>query len=152
MRCATNSPAIRPPRASTARRTDLRSPRTWARRWTTIAVEVHMQPLRYSRRLWMAGAIALILGGPVLAHHGWEGYRSEDFEITGTVESPVSTSGPHASLKIRADGQVWNVVLAPPPRTERAGLKAGMLPAGETVTACGHRHNDAKTFEIKTER
>jgi len=112
-----------------------------------------MQPLWYSRRLWMAGAIALLIAtAPALAHHGWEGYRSEDFEITGTVESPVSTSGPHASLKIRADGQVWNVVLAPPPRTERAGLKAGMLPAGETVTAYGHRHNDAKTFEIKTER
>lgn len=89
---------------------------------------------------------------PVLAHHGWEGYRTEDFEITGTVETAVSLSGPHASLKIKADGQVWNVVLAPPPRTERAGLKAGMIPVGETVTAYGHRHKDPKTFEIKTER
>ena len=113
-----------------------------------------MQKHSYGRRLWLAGALAAVIsaGGSVLAHHGWEGYRSEDFEITGTVESTVSTSGPHASLKVRADGQVWNVVLAPPPRTERAGLKAGMIPVGETVTAYGHRHKDPKTFEIKTER
>ena len=70
----------------------------------------------------------------------------------GTVETPVSLSGPHASLRIKADGQLWNVVLAPPPRTERAGLKTGMIPAGETVTAYGHRHKDPKTFEVKTER
>jgi len=113
-----------------------------------------MKKLSQTRRVVaIAAALALGLGWiPVLAHHGWEGYRTEDFEITGTVETPVSLAGPHASLKIRADGQVWNVVLAPPPRTSRAGLKEGMIPLGATVTAYGHRHKDAKTFEIKTER
>lgn len=86
------------------------------------------------------------------AHHGWEGYRTEDFQISGKVESGVSLAGPHATLKVRVDGQLWNVVLAPPPRTERAGLKSGMIPVGAQVTAYGHRHRDAKTFEIKTER
>ena len=105
------------------------------------------------RAISFAAAIALIAGSlPVLAHHGWEGYRTEDFEITGTVDTAVSLSGPHASLKIKADGQVWNVVLAPPPRTARAGLKEGMIPVGATVTAYGHRHKDPKTFEVKTER
>jgi hypothetical protein len=104
-------------------------------------------------RITFAAAIAVLACWiPVLAHHGWEGYRTEDFEITGTVETPVSLAGPHASLKIKADGQVWNVVLAPPPRTERAGLKTGMIPVGDTVTAFGHRHKDAKTCEVKTER
>jgi hypothetical protein len=103
--------------------------------------------------LTFAAAFALIVCWiPVFAHHGWEGYRTEDFEISGTVEMPVSLAGPHASLKIRADGQVWNVVLAPPPRTARAGLKEGMIPVGATVTAYGHRHKDPKTFEVKTER
>ena len=108
----------------------------------------------FRARTVAAAAIAtvLIAGLPLLAHHGWEGYRTEAFEITGTVESTVTTAGPHASLKINADGQVWNVVLAPPPRTERAGLKAGMIPVGDTVTAYGHRHKDPKTFEVKTER
>jgi hypothetical protein len=106
------------------------------------------------RSICTAAALAVLffLTLPLEAHHGWEGYRSVDFEITGTVESTVSVSGPHASLKILVDGQVWNVVLAPPPRTERAGLKAGMIPVGEQVTAYGHRHKDPKTFEIKTER
>jgi hypothetical protein len=121
-----------------------------------MALVVSMQQHSYDfrARTVAAAAIAtlLISGLPLLAHHGWEGYRSEAFEITGTVESTVSTAGPHASLKIHADGQVWNVVLAPPPRTERAGLKAGMIPVGDTVTAYGHRHKDPKTFEIKTER
>lgn len=86
------------------------------------------------------------------AHHGWGGYRDEEFEITGTVETPVSTAGPHASLTIKVDGKTWNVVLAPPPRTERAGLKADTIPVGAQVTAYGHRHRDQQTLEIKTER
>ena len=97
--------------------------------------------------------LVLVAGTAVDAHHGWEGYRTEEFEISGVSESPLSLAGPHASLKLRAaDGQVWNVVLAPPPRTERAGLKKGMIPGGAKVTAYGHRHKDPKTFEIKTER
>jgi hypothetical protein len=100
-----------------------------------------------------AFALALLAGSAAaLAHHGWEGYRTEDFELAGTVEVPVSLAGPHAALKIRADGQLWNVVLAPPPRTARAGLTEGIIPTGATVTAYGHRHKDPKTFEVKTER
>lgn len=86
------------------------------------------------------------------AHHGWGGYLDADFQITGTVSTPVSTAGPHAALKITVDGQVWNVVLAPPARTMAAGLKEGIIPVGAQVTAFGHRHRDPKTFEIKTER
>lgn len=114
-----------------------------------------MQQMRYVRTFAIVGALlALLLSAqaPVQAHHGWEGYRSENFELTGVVESQVSLAGPHASMKIRVDGQLWNVLLAPPPRTERAGLKAGTIPVGATVTAYGHRHKNEKTLEIKTER
>ena len=89
---------------------------------------------------------------PVSAHHGWGGYLDEEFEIAGTVESPVSVAGPHATLKVRVDNQVWDVVLAPPARTERAGLKVGTIPIGAQVKVHGHRHRDPKKFEIKTER
>jgi hypothetical protein len=47
---------------------------------------------------------------------------------------------------------VWNVLLAPPAGTERAGLKDGMIPAGANVVVHGQRHRDPKTFEIKTTR
>jgi hypothetical protein len=97
-------------------------------------------------------AVVLLSSRTVSAHHGWGGYLDAEFEITGVVESPVSLAGPHASMKIRADGHVWDIVLAPPPRSQQAGLKDGMIPAGSTVTAHGHRHRDNNRFEVKTER
>ena len=89
---------------------------------------------------------------PAPAHHGWSGNFTEEFEITGTVEAGVSLAGPHATMKLKADGKVWDITLAPPARTERAGLKEGMIPVGATVTIHGHRNRDPKRFEIKTER
>jgi hypothetical protein len=88
----------------------------------------------------------------VIAHHGWGGYLDQQFEITGTLETPVSLAGPHATAKMRVDGKVWDVVLAPSSRTERAGLKEGIIPVGAQITASGHRHRDANKLEIKTER
>jgi hypothetical protein len=90
---------------------------------------------------------------PLGAHHGWSGYGDADFQISGTVTTAVSTGGPHATLRIRdAEGNTWDVVLAPPARTVAAGLKEGMIPLGAQVTAHGKRIRDAKKFEIKTER
>ena len=96
--------------------------------------------------------VAVALAVPVSAHHGWEDYQDEQFEITGTLETPVSLAGPHATAKIGVNGDVWDVVLAPSPRTARAGLTEGVIPVGDQVTASGHRHRDATTLEIKTER
>jgi hypothetical protein len=76
----------------------------------------------------------------------------EEFELTGTVDSGVSLAGPHATMKVRADGKVWDITLAPPARTERAGLKEGSIPVGAAVTIHGHRNRDAKRFEMKGER
>jgi Family of unknown function (DUF6152) len=96
--------------------------------------------------------VAVALAAPVSAHHGWGQYQDEQFEITGTLVTPVSFGGPHATAQIRVDDEVWDVVLAPPPRTARAGLNDDVIPVGETVTASGHRHHDPETLEIKTER
>jgi len=120
-------------------------------------MEVRMQKLalRLSRVLLAGGALlalAALSSVRVDAHHGWGGYQDATTDITGTVESTVNVSGPHASMKIKVDGQVWDVVLAPPPRAEQAGLKTGMIPVGEKVTVHGNRHRDPKKFEIKTSR
>ena len=115
---------------------------------------MHAQP-RSRRTLATAAAVVLALVAfsmDLRAHHGWGGYQDTQFEVSGTVETPVSLAGPHATMRIRANGQVWDVVLAPSSRTARAGLKEGIIPVGATVTASGHRHRDAKKFEIKTER
>ena len=99
------------------------------------------------------GAWILALGAlPALAHHGWGGNLDEEFQITGTVETGVSLAGPHATMKLRADGQVWEITLAPPARTNQAGLKEGVIPVGAKVTIQGHRNSDPKRFEIKGER
>jgi hypothetical protein len=90
---------------------------------------------------------------PALAHHGWGGQQSEQFELTGKLHGDVSLAGAHGSMQIVDDkGQVWDVTLAPAARTERAGLKPGVIPMGSTVTISGHRNSDMKRFEVKTER
>jgi hypothetical protein len=102
--------------------------------------------------LSIAVVILAISALPVWAHHGWGGNSDEEFELTGTVEQGVSLAGPHATMKIRAEGQVWDLTLAPPARTSQAGLKEGVIPVGATVTVHGHRNRDPKRFEMKTER
>jgi Family of unknown function (DUF6152) len=100
------------------------------------------------------GFLALSLSAPpASAHHGWGGNLDEEFEITGAVVTPFIFAGPHVMIKIRdSEGHVWDVTLAPPARTARAGLKEGIIPVGATVMIHGHRNRDPKRFEIKTER
>jgi len=105
-----------------------------------------------SRLFLCIAVVVLALSAPLLAHHGWSGNSDKEFVITGTVEKGVSLAGPHATMKIKADGHVWDITLAPPPRTQAAGLKEGAIPVGATVTIQGHRNLDAKKYEIKTER
>jgi hypothetical protein len=105
------------------------------------------------RTLPVAGVIAAVLfAAPLAAHHGWGGNDTAEFELSGVVEAPVSLAGPHATMKIRASGQLWDLTLAPPARTERAGLRPETIPVGAQVTVHGHRNLDAKRFEMKTER
>jgi len=109
-----------------------------------------------SRLFLMSIAVPLaaaLSSAPLGAHHGWAGNAESQTEVSGTVETAVSLAGPHASMRIRdADGKVWDITLAPGARTERAGLKEGVIPVGAKVTVSGHRNRDAKRFEIKTER
>jgi len=106
-----------------------------------------------SRFFVLIGAMLLVISAiPVVAHHGWSGNQDEEFQLTGTVESGVSLAGPHATMKVRAQGQVWELTLAPPARTSQAGLKEGVIPVGAQITVHGHRNRDPKRFEIKTER
>ena len=111
-----------------------------------------MQKLRHSLVLLAAGAMVVALSSPAMAHHGWGGQAQEETTLTGTLAAAVSLAGPHATMKIRAaDGQVWDITMAPPNRTSGSGLKEGIIPLGATVTVRGHRNLTANRFEIKTE-
>src|SRR5439155_1549415 len=84
---------------------------------------------------------------------GRGGEKLKEFEMSGTVTTGVSLSGPHATMKIKDDkGQLWELTLAPPARTSEAGLKEGTIPVGAKVSIHGHRNKDPKKFEVKTER
>jgi len=98
------------------------------------------------------GFVALLSALSLSAHHGWGGYVDQLSDLNGVVTSPVSMSGPHATLKVNAEGHEWDVVLAPPPRAAQAGLKDGMIPVGEKVVVHGQRHRDPHKYEIKTTR
>ena|SRR5687768_10226607 len=102
--------------------------------------------------LQFLGALLVSIALPALAHHGWDGNDDQQFELTGIVESAVSLAGAHASMKIRVKGQVWDITLAPPARTKRAGLEETTIPVGAEVTVSGHRSKDQKRLEMKTER
>src|ERR1700693_1395170 len=97
----------------------------------------------YTRLSISLGILALLLSAlPASAHHGWAGNSDKTFDITGVVESGLSLSGPHATMKIRAEDHVWDLTLAPPAATARAGLKEGMIPVGATVMVHGNRNLD----------
>ena len=95
----------------------------------------------------------LSIAASALAHHGWSGQGTENFTLKGTVAKSVSLQGPHATMQIKDEkGQLWDLTLAPPPRTKAAGLDEGMIPVGAEVTILGKRNLDPKKYEVKTER
>ena len=107
---------------------------------------------KFSIKTVVIGLAAAFIADAGWAHHGWAGNDEKQFDLTGTVVKAVSLAGPHANLQIRAQDQVWDITLAPPARTEKAGLKEDSIPVGAEVTVSGHRSSDPKRFEIKTER
>jgi hypothetical protein len=94
----------------------------------------------------------MLLSAGASAHHGWSGNNTA-IELTGEIVTPVDLSGPHGTMQIRdAEGQVWDITLAPAPRTARAGLREDTLSVGAEVTVTGMRNDDTGRFEIKTRR
>lgn len=90
---------------------------------------------------------------PGLAHHGWSGNTAGDVEVSGTVVTGVSLAGAHGTMQIEdADGNIWDITLAPGPRSHRAGLREGMIPVGAEVTVVGERNADPEVFEAKVRR
>lgn len=96
-------------------------------------------------------ALGATLAVPAFAHHGWGGNASEESEVTGTLEM-VSLAGPHATMKVRVGEQLWDITLAPPARSQRAGLRENSIPVGAMVTVRGHRNMTAGRYEMKSER
>lgn len=104
-------------------------------------------------RATLIACLLPLLAQVASAHHGWSGNTAGEIEITGVVETGVSLSGPHGTMQIRDDeGKLWDITLAPGPRTHRAGLKESTVPVGETVTVQGQRNEDMAQYEAKVRR
>ncbi|HEY4273856.1 MAG TPA: DUF6152 family protein [Rhizomicrobium sp.] len=101
---------------------------------------------------WLARAtaVAMVIATPAFAHHGWGGNAEQVTSMTGTVVQGVSMAGPHATMKVKVDADVWDITLAPPARAARSGLAEGLIPVGATVTVRGNKSLDAKRHEMKT--
>lgn len=90
---------------------------------------------------------------PGLAHHGWSGNSAGDVEVSGTVVTGVSLAGAHGTMQIEdAEGNLWDITLAPGPRTHRSGLREDVIPVGAEVTVFGERNEDPAVFEAKVRR
>jgi hypothetical protein len=101
--------------------------------------------------LLLLALVAIAL--PSLAHHGWSGNSAGDVEVTGTVVTGVTLAGAHGTMQIKdADGNTWDITLAPGPRTHRAGLRENIIPVGAEVTVFGERNADPEVFEAKVRR
>ena len=99
----------------------------------------------------LAAAICIASGLPAFAHHGWGGNVDEVTALMGTVSEGVRLSGPHGTMKIMtSDGKVWEITLAPPFRTQSAGLRPDTIPVGSMVIVHGQRNRDPNRYEMKT--
>ena len=98
-------------------------------------------------------AVIMMTALPAFAHHGWGGNEDKSSDLTGTVTTGVSLAGPHGTMKIKdAQGNIWDITMAPPNRTQQAGVTEKLMPVGSTVTVHGHRNKNPKTYEMKVTR
>ena len=89
-----------------------------------------------------AAVAALTLPATALAHHGWSSYdAAKVIKLTAPV-TDVTWGNPHGGAKVRYQGKVWDVVLAPVARMEARGLSQAMLTAGKPVTLEGYPRKD----------
>jgi hypothetical protein len=126
---------------------------------TENTMHVAMTDNRMNRRMNRRRALQLAVGGvlagvslPARAHHGWSWAEDAQTELKGTVRS-ISMAPPHPSLQVAAaDGVLWQIDLANPNQTERAGFTATSAKPGDAIVVLGNRHMDKTQMLMKAVR
>jgi hypothetical protein len=108
-----------------------------------------MGPSIFLARL-SALAVALVLPVAAIAHHGWAWTEDQESQLTGTLEK-IHLGNPHAYVGLRDAQGLWEVDLAPPSATERAGFVEGVAKVGDKAIVTGHRSKDVKELVFKAE-
>ena len=103
------------------------------------------------RLVAVAGAVLLLIAGPVSAHHGWSSYdASKELTLDGVIKES-GYEHPHGHVQLEVPGKTWLVVLAPPSRMTNRGLPADMLKPGTKAKVVGYpSRTDAN--EMRAER
>ena len=99
---------------------------------------------------WLAAAAALAFAGAALAHHGWAWTEDNETQMSGKLEK-IHLGNPHAHVELRNEQGLWEVDLAPPGPTERAGFVEGVAKVGDMASVTGHRAKDPKELMFKAE-
>lgn len=102
------------------------------------------------RSLKFAVAAGLAIPAAAFAHHGWNWTEEEESRLAGVIVS-INYGNPHASLELRNESGVWDVDLAPPSASERAGFVEGVAKPGDKATLTGHRSRDPDELAFKAE-
>ncbi|MDB5796146.1 MAG: hypothetical protein JWP36_48 [Paucimonas sp.] len=103
------------------------------------------------RRVLSVISTALLVASPALAHHGWSWAEGEQSKLVGTIQE-ISFAPPHPSLVVKAADAVWQIDLANPGATQRAGFIPGAAKPGDTVTIIGNRALDKNKNLMKAVR
>lgn len=99
---------------------------------------------------FLAAILAFAVPGAAIAHHGWAWTEDEESRLSGTIEA-ISLGNPHAHLALRNDEGLWQVDLAPPSATARAGFVEGVATVGDEASVTGHRSRDPGELAFKAE-
>lgn len=95
----------------------------------------------------IVAALTLAIQQRALAHHGWGGYKT-DVEMTLTI-SALKLGNPHDRLHATdADGESWNLLLAPPARNRRFGFDETTLSVGDEIELFGRRHSSRREVKV----
>ncbi len=105
---------------------------------------------RFAATRGMLLGAALCLAGAAFAHHGWAWTEDEETQLSGQLEK-IHLGNPHAHVALRNAQGLWEVDLAPPGPTERAGFVEGVAKVGDTALVTGHRSKDPKELMFKAE-
>ena len=104
---------------------------------------------KISTVLVTAGAtVAVFLwASNAFAHHGWGSYK-EEIEITLTIRE-LKLGNPHDRLIAEdAEGQEWNLLMAPPARNRRFGFDETTVSVGQEIKLIGQKHPNRREIKV----
>jgi hypothetical protein len=102
-------------------------------------------------RILAGAAVAGMLAGTAIAHHGFSWAETDQIDLKGTIVA-ISFAPPHPAMDVRAQDGVWRVELSNPNQTQRSGFVEGQAKIGDEITATGHRSQDPDEKRMKAVR